>query len=545
MTGHLEPQKTIRLGPLFGFLFCLLLAFTSREPPWADAHVTYETTKQLVDEGRLDVNMRGPEQLFVKHNGYTYGVFPLGNVFGMIPSHLAYKAACQLRAWAEPAPDPKAKRPPPPIDPREDPAYWFTAHVAPTIWMAAACVLLFAMARRRMKSERGALALALVSLFCTPLVIYARATYSEALQTFILLWVVERTLIAGERPSFVNLGWLGVAAGIFVNTKLVNVLLLPSAFVYLVHQRATARGENRLAWGGVPQLLLRSLAALGAFVPFVAIALFHNELKTGSLWDSGYRIANGIFSGDLFAGLYGLLFSSGKSVFLYAPPVVLALLGARQYFAARRAESLLLLSLIAVSLLYNAKFRHWHADYCWGPRHIVSLLPLAMLFAAPVFDAIGDAIDGELANTRTQLIRLFAALGGFVQLLGASIYWDHYIRILIEMKDRTGAADWFRENLSHGHYIPGFSPLQGHLWIWRTWLTRDTNPLRTAPWQHVLPQGFGLDSTLPRARLDWWLLDWAVRWGWPNVIGGVVLLVLLIGAAMCWRAVSADRSRST
>ena len=518
------PRLT-RLAPLFGLLFCAFFLITSREPPWADAHVTYDTTRQLLEEGQLDVRLEGGSPWFYVHrNGRKYGVFPLGNVVGMVPSYLAYKAVRLL---------PKLP---------DNLAYNLTAHLAPTAWMALALVLFFSLARQRTQSEAAALKLTLVAAFCTTLVIYARSTYSEALQTLMLLWVVERTLTAAERPTVTALGWLGVAAGLFVNTKLVNVLFLPSVAVYLVWRRATARAEDRAVYGGVPSLLQKSALALVAFVVFVAVALAHNYVKTGTLWDSGYQIKDGIFSGDLFAGLYGLLFSSGKSVFLYAPPLVLALLGARRTYAKRPGEALLLGSLIAISLVYNAKFRHWHADYCWGPRHLVSLLPLAMLFAAPIFD---DAESPGATRARL-LVATTAAAGAFVQLLGATIYWDHYIRILIAAKDQTGAAGWFQENLSHGHYIPGFSPLQGHFWILKSWLLRDPMPLRSAPWLHVLPQGFRLDESFNRARLDWWLLDWATDLNFTALYGGVFLLWMIVGLGLCVRAVARDyRSRPT
>ena len=90
---------------------------------------------------------------------------------------------------------------------------------------------------------------------------------------------------------------------------------------WYVIDRAYRRGDLDRVWHALPLALL-------VFAEFTAVALWHNTVKTGSLWDSGYQIKNGVFSGDLFAGLYGLLLSTGKSAFLYSPPLVLAVLGA-------------------------------------------------------------------------------------------------------------------------------------------------------------------------------------------------------------------------
>ena len=116
----------------------------------------------------------------------------------------------------------------------------------------------------------------------------------------------------------------------------------------------------------------------------------------------------------------------------------------------------------AVTLLMNAKFRYWHADYCWGPRLLVPIVPSLLLPAAPW-------LEGALARGRATLrvLGLGALLGAglFVQVLGSSFYWDHYIRIAIAVKDQTGAAGWFTEDLHHVHFIPQFSPLVGHAWM--------------------------------------------------------------------------------
>src|SRR5687767_3860151 len=56
---HVLRSAAVKLR-LFLLLACVYMAGTSREPPWGDAHVVYETTQQLVDHGRIDVNLGGP-----------------------------------------------------------------------------------------------------------------------------------------------------------------------------------------------------------------------------------------------------------------------------------------------------------------------------------------------------------------------------------------------------------------------------------------------------------------------------------------------------
>jgi hypothetical protein len=484
---------------LFVFLFCAFMLLTSREPPWADAHVVYDTTQGLVDYGELDVHLDSGPPWFYAHRAHRkYGVFPLGNVVAMIPSYLSYK----LLRKVPHLPD--------------KPTFALAAHVAPSLMMAAACALFFVVLRRRGTSREWATGGTLILAFATLCFVYARSPYAEALQTVALMWLVERTLRAGESPTVNAIGWLAMAAGVLVNAKLVNVLFLPFVVAYVIGQ-ARQRGELHRVWRALPLAIL-------VFGELSAVALWHNFIKTGSIWNSGYQIPNGVFSGDLVAGLYGLLLSTGKSAFLYSPPLILAVLGLMTAWRQRRAETLFIGSIIVTSLVFNAKFRHWHADYCWGPRHLTAVTPLIMLLAFPW---LPSALERGRVSVRKTFFGALVAAGVSVQLLGASIYWDHYIRVLITAKDQTGGGGWFGEHLSHGHYIPAFSPLRGQAWLLSHLIHDDAELDRDAPWKSVIPYPVDLRDAWTRVRLDWWLLEFTS--GTPPK-PGLALLALMIVA---------------
>ena len=462
---------------LFFLTAALLLLVTSREPPWADAHVVYDTTQSLLERHSLDVNTGGPIWFYAVRGGRKYGVFPLGNVIAMVPSYLAYSLARRL-----------------PFLP-EHTVYCTTAHLSPALLLAGACALLYLIYRRRGVARDWAVAATLGTGFATLCFIYGRSAYSEALQTFAMVWLVERTLAQAESPTHAGMGWLGVAAGVLVNSKLVYALVLPPVAAYLVWSRREALAD----------FFKKTPLALVAFGELLLVALLHNQVKTGSLWDSGYHYPEGVFSGDLYVGLYGFLFSTGKGFFAYSPLLILGLFGARAAYRTARAETLFVVSLIGIVLLFNAKFRVWHADYCWGPRHLTAIAPLVGLLAFPW---LPEALARGRARLRRMTLGALLAGSLAVQLLGAAFYWDHYIRILIQAKDTSGAPGWFTEHLSHGHFIPEFSPIRGHAWLLSHFVRHDARLDADAPWKPVVPQPINLDDQWARVRLDWWYLEW-------------------------------------
>jgi hypothetical protein len=184
--------------------------------------------------------------------------------------------------------------------------------------------------------------------------------------------------------------------------------------------------------------------------------------------------------------------------------VILGLLGAATAWRQRRAETIFLGAIIAATVIFNAKFRHWHADYCWGPRHLVALMPLTLMLAFPW---LPDALERGRITLRRSALGLLLGVGLCVQLLGASLYWDHYIRVVIGVKDETAAPGWYQEHLSHAHYIPVFSPLRGHLWMLRHMLRGDSALFEDAPWRQVVPQPVRLEEARSRWRIDWWALN--------------------------------------
>jgi hypothetical protein len=203
--------------------------------------------------------------------------------------------------------------------------------------------------------------------------------------------------------------------------------------------------------------------------------------------------------------VYGFLLSTGKGAFFYSPPLVLGALGLPTAWQRRRDETALIVGICLVVLLFNAKFRIWHADYCWGPRHLVPITPLWLLLCIPW---LPEAMARGSRSLRRAALGLLLAAGLFIQVLGCTFYWDHYIRILIAMKDQTGAAGWFQESLSHGHYIPQFSPIRGHLWLLKHVLKKDPDLSADVPWSLIVPGRVNLTANWTALKVDWWGCEW-------------------------------------
>ena len=132
-------------------------------------------------------------------------------------------------------------------------------------------------------------------------------------------------------------------------------------------------------------------------------------------------------------------------------------------------------------------------------------------------------------------------------MLGTSLYWDHFIRVAIDVKNQwlgnpnrsgsyiaekgRGHCDSCFEDTYEILWTPAFQPIRGHAWLLRS-LARGDSPAEAqldAPWRGYTTLPVKLDATYPRARIDWWGLLWITDAPQTFYAGLVTLLVLLAG----------------
>ncbi|MCC6629365.1 MAG: phospholipid carrier-dependent glycosyltransferase [Chloroflexi bacterium] len=190
------------------------------------------------------------------------------------------------------------------------------------------------------------------------------------------------------------------------------------------------------------RLVIASVALGLPLAAWLLLLLWHNQARFGSPLDMGYSDEG--FTTPLYVGLYGLLVSSGKSVFLYSPIVVLAVPGLVFLWRQRPAEAVLVGSLSLVTLLYYSVWWAWYGGWSWGPRFLVPLLPFLVL-------AAGAALAARRWARWAAVPLALAGVG--VQVLGALVDFNAYIDGI------TGGNPALEERYL---FLPWLSPLIGH-----------------------------------------------------------------------------------
>jgi 4-amino-4-deoxy-L-arabinose transferase-like glycosyltransferase len=239
--------------------------------------------------------------------------------------------------------------------------------LASPLLLAATGAVLYLSGRELGWSRRLSLAGALVFGTLTMALQISQDLFSEpgvALATALLLLGLVRWRTG--RPSGPWLVGLGTGAGVLFRTDSilllgVGLLLLP-AFV---------------PWR---RLLRQPWAWVGLILPVVAAVAWtgwYSMLRDGTPVPQVY---GGSFKAPLLHGLYGLLLSGGKSLFVFNPVLLLAVPGAVVLWRRDRALTVLVLVLVAARVLFFARWSVWYGGVAWGPRFLMPVVgPLSLL----------------------------------------------------------------------------------------------------------------------------------------------------------------------
>ncbi len=510
----------LALGALVFFVYALS---NSRERPWGDATPIFEVAESLVARGTVHVQTRWPADGSPGRGGHYYALNPivpsLIHIPGVVMGRTLTRLFPQSAPWVRP----------------------MSSHVGPAAAGAITAVLFFLVALHLGASRRVALASTLLLAFGTPLWVYARSPYSEVSQiaafTGLLLYLLRLAEAPeGTAAKRAALG-LGLWAGLLVNTKVIYVTAFPGALVFLLWRwrvafdpRARARAVAHLAW-----------AAL-AFAPLGALLLGYNAIRFGSPFDNGY--ASGTFTAPFYAGLWGMIASPGKSILLYAPPLLLTLLALPRAFRERPGLLAAILVTALPPLAISGARTCWSGDYAWGPRYLVFAVPALLAPGVLALDRL-EHLGGRLRQRAA--VAAVAALGVValgVQLLGNAFYWDHFIRITRAVTVQwlgapqkhcpppapPGQCDSCFEDMFSLQWLPPFQPIAGHLWLLRHVVARDDwrAAAADAPWRRYTPIELSLADSYPRARIDHWLPELPPQ---QRALGVAIFVALAAGAA--------------
>ncbi|MAG37328.1 MAG: hypothetical protein CL878_13925 [Dehalococcoidia bacterium] len=274
---------------------------------------------------------------------------------------------------------------------------------------------------------------------------YATYDFSEPTAAFFLVAGTTAPYAARRYPQ--SALWLGIAAGVslvlavgakYTAAIIVPLIVLQAAWLGL--RRHAEPHERRVAIA-----LVATLALLGMIGLVAMIAVAGRVPIVLGEWLGGLQ--RGWLSLPIWIGLRGLLLSPGKSIFLYAPVLILAVLGMPAFWSRHRTGGLLFLIAPWLYILVYSMKDVWHGGG-WGPRYLVMIVPFLVMTAAPLAQLLASQGGSRLLRTACGLL---LGLSCAVQVVGVSkhpnlypiMFRDHILPQLDEHGTAHGGRDYW------------------------------------------------------------------------------------------------------
>lgn len=369
----------------------------------ADTEIKAMITESLVTRHSVALPSVLMMYMVPGRGGLSYSSFPIGTSLTMIPFYLLGNGIAQVV----------------PSVPR-DLVLEFCLSLINELVTALTCVLVFVLCRRFRYAPRTALATTLVYGFCTIAWPYAKTCWSEPQAALCVLAGFYCAVRFSEHRELRWAALSGAALGYGTTTKHeMGLFVIVTTGLLLVYLRRRPDSTWRqFAWTGFAYGLPLALFGL--------LNLYYNYLRFDRWWTFSHygamqeNLVQTVGSLDplkgIIVGLYQHLFSTGKSILLFSPPLILFYWAMKGFKQRHPTEAGFILA-VPIVFFVSAGMLWEMSRIAWGERYLVTLTPFLVLPLSALFD---DLIEQRSVYLRKTAIVL-AASGLCIQVIGLSV----------------------------------------------------------------------------------------------------------------------------
>ncbi len=386
--------------------------------------------------------------------------------------------------------------------------------------VAYSAVLLCRITRGFGYGVRAGLGVALLYGVGTMAWAYAHLDFSEPLIALLYLLMARSLFDWPNNPEDSRKllkvgGWLFLAVTVKVAAGIAALPIL-LYIIYYSFQENSAFAKRKFDFGKIfARLFWFGLPLAGALL----FTLGYNYYRFGSISETGYSAIKDQFAlGSIYGGIYGFLFSPGKSVFLYSPGLLFALFGLPQFREKVAFPAFFGIALALTYLLFYSLFWNWEGDWTWGPRYLLPIFPFVAMWAAPLLQNFGKfARHGFF---------LGLSLAALINLLGMLIQFDQYF---LANYNAGVNQDW--------RFVPELSPIRGQFYLVTSAVSRlfggPSLTMDYLAWDSVRVQA--IRAIIPLQNYDdfdlWWLRPANTgNWLTALIAGGFFVALIFFAA---------------
>lgn len=365
------------------------------------------------------------------------------------------------------------------------------ASMVNAVWGALLVVVLYLYLRSMAMNHRISLWLSFILVLSTNVFVYTKHAFPHMM--FVSLLTLAFYLV--RRHAQTHRGVYLLAAGLAYGGVIISynpTFLFPVpalGLYYLAHHWQIKQIMSKSWWLGRVKDTAMGLVGL---LPLVATYILFNRLRFGGTGTSGYTVDGNIplptfpQAYVIFEGIWGLLFSPGKSIFLFSPILISLFI-----FGYKLSKKILpeLIAFVTLTLTYlwfigtlrgGVDFLVWHGESSWGPRYMLPMLPLAIVLIATIYTKLNRL-------QKTFIFYPLIAIGLAIEIIGVSLPYQvrfYALPYKAEIAERKVHISEF------GNIIPRYSPVFNMSRLFFKRLLKVPRFYNYGPYQTKLIDGF-------------------------------------------------------
>ncbi len=280
---------------------------------------------------------------------------------------------------------------------------------------------------------------------------YSKFCFCEPIVTFFLLvsiYFLFSFQASSERREYgrnlIHLIVSGIAFSFAVLTRINSLIIFPLMCMYIFV------GSKKVK---------NCFIFIAAGFPFMILLFLYNYFRFGNIFETGYGNEIHHFNIPFFEGLYGLLFSSGKSIFVYSPILLLAPFSLLKMMKKMRYEGIVFSLIFLTFLFFYAKWKSWEGGFTWGPRFLLPTMPYLVISLGFLLHPTKNLKNKNLSLKNQIFVVLFFVLllvSMAVQIVGISIKFN----LVYEHGHHMGRIHYaFEKGVFKNISIPKFIPI--------------------------------------------------------------------------------------
>ncbi len=308
-------------------------------------------------------------------------------------------------------------------------------------------------------TKKQSLFMSLIALFTTNLFVYTKHSLAHMMFIAFLLISFLMLKLHSMKKKNIYLIFAGLSYGVVAityNLTFVLSILVLVIYYFLLNKKRVLNDGFWFFLGALPFIVL--------FFWFENLRQ-HAELASASIASQAgygvYQLLN-VPIGVFIEGIYGQLFSPGRSIFLYSPLLLIPILF---WYKIKRRIFPELWAFILLSAIYiffyatqfslGRSFKDqgyaalWHGEASWGPRYLSVLIPFGMLVVGYIYQYLSK-------KAKIFIFLPLAIFGLYVELLG--VLMPYQIKFH-DLEHRFYVNNTEYTVFAYSNLLPRYSPI--------------------------------------------------------------------------------------